>query len=62
MNDAGELIITQHDVDDIGERAIIFTPSLLQVIQSTNEAADQNTINEVQNEGSQWSLEVVIDS
>lgn len=60
MNEDGELIITQ-DVDEIGEGALIFTPSLLHVIQSTEETADQIVNTEGQDEGRQWSLEVVID-
>ncbi len=60
MNEAGELIITQHDVDDDNnERALIFTPSLLHMIQSADETADQMA---GQDEGNRWSLEVVIDS
>ena len=43
MNEVGELIITQHDVDDNNERALIFTPSLLHIIQSADEAAGQVT-------------------
>lgn len=62
MNEAGELIITQHDVDDNNERALIFTPSLLHMIQSADETADPMTGNEGQDEGNRWSLEVVIDS
>lgn len=62
MNEAGELIITQHDVDYISERALIFTPSLLHIIQSTDETVGHITSKEEQDEGSQWSLELVIDS
>ena len=60
MNEDGELIITQ-DVDEIGEGSLIFTPSLLHVIQSTDETVDQIVSTEGQDEGRQWSLEVVID-
>lgn len=60
VNEEGELIITQ-DVNEMGEGALIFTPSLLHVIQTTDESAEQMATAEAQDEGRQWSLEVVID-
>lgn len=60
MNDDGELIITQ-DVDEIGEGTLIFTPSLLHVIKSTDENCDGIEGTEGQDEANRWSLEVVIE-
>ncbi|XP_057371953.1 zinc finger protein ZFP2-like [Daphnia carinata] len=60
MNDDGELIITQ-DVDEIGEGTLIFTPSLLHVIKSTDENCDGMESTEGQDEANRWSLEVVIE-
>lgn len=60
MNDAGELIITQ-DVDDIDEGTLIFTPSLLHVIKSTDENCHEIEGTDGQDEGNRWSLEVVIE-
>ena len=64
VNEDGELIITQDVVSDMNEETLIFTPSLLHVIhQETSEEVMNGGIVSVegQDEGRQWSLEVVID-
>ena len=64
VNAEGELIITQ-DPNEATESALILSPSLLLVTESTNEEADQ-MISECGDENPevgerQWSFEVIIE-
>lgn len=61
VNENGELVITQ-DVNELDDEALILAPSLLQVIQSTDDVTSSvpgGTDNPAN--AKQWSFEVVID-
>ena len=60
INEDGQLIITQ-DVNELGDGTIILAPSILQVIQSTEDISDTVPESEMQENDKQWSIEVVID-